>query len=182
MSFCGGWTKVSSINASTGTTGYSTYQNFYIGDSNNMGINKFTTFNFTIAKLVFLANPNYTQTATFYKTITKNNVYQWFIYSGFENEYTKICTDINLTQNCTSKGFDHDYAQDGISSTDGDIAVLWGTGLEKLGYAKVNTLPFHAYELNSTGWCSVTGSLNNNAWSDLGGDGHWGNGLTIFFK
>ena len=183
MIFCGGWTRVSYVQASTGTVGYVNYQNFYTGDSFHVGINKFTTFNFTKAKLIFLANPNYSTSATYYKTITKNNVYQWFIYSGYEIDSTKTCTDYNMTQNCTTKGFDHDYNNDGISATDGDYAIFWGTGLEKYGYAKANYQPFHIYESNQAiGWCSTTANLNNNAWPDIGGDGHWGNGLTIYFK
>lgn len=159
------------------------YQNFYIGDSNHIGVNKFSTFNFSKAKLIFLANPNYSTNAIFYKTITKNNVYQWFIHSGHEIDSTKICTDYNMTQNCTTKGFDHDYINDGISATDGDYAIFWGTGLEKYGYAKANFHPFHVYEYSQTiAWCSTTTNLNNNAWPDIGGDGHWGNGLTIYFK
>ena len=178
----GGWTRISNLPASIGTVNYSSYQNFYTGDSINVGLNKFAPFIFTIAKFIFFANPNYTQTAIFYKSITKNNIYQWFIYSGFENEATKICTDYNLTQNCSTKGFDHDYYNDGISITDGYISMFWGTGLEKYGFLKVNIQPFHTFAIDGTGWCSTTGNLNNNAWTDLGGDGHWGNGLIIYLK
>ena len=180
--FCGGWTRISYLSAYSGTTNYSSYSEFYSGDSISVGVNKWPTFPFTIAKFVFLANSTLQTSATFYKTITQRNVNQWFIYSGHEPDSTKICTDYAMTQNCTTKGFDHDYSNDGISATDGDSAMLWGAGLEKYGYAKSGYHPFHTSELSAIGWCSATGNLNNNAWPDVGGDGHWGNGLTIWFK
>lgn len=145
-------------------------------------MNKFSPFTFVIAKLIFKANPNNKQTAVFYKTITQTNIYQWFIYSGYERDSTRICTDYQMSQNCTIRGFDHDYANDGISVSDGTSTIMWGTGLEKFGYEKTSYQPFHANIDGQNGWCSTTGNLNNNQWTDVAIDGHWGNGLEILMK
>ena len=181
MTTDGGWTLISYNAATTGAATY--YTGFLTGDSQNIGINRFNSnFTFTIAKLEFFANPMNTQKAIFYKTITKNNVISWFTTNDYEKDSTVICTDYSLSQNCTTRPFDHDYANDGISSTDGGFSMFWGTGLEKYGYAKAAYHPFHTSSVSASGWCSTTGGLNSNAWSDVGGDGHWGNGLKIWMK
>jgi hypothetical protein len=178
----GGWTLMS-YNAATTTGSSTTYTGFMTGDSQNVGVNKFNNnFPFILAKLEFFANPTNSQKATFYKTITKNNLNTWFTNNDYEKDPTIICTDYSLSQNCTTRPFDHDYANDGISPTDGGFSMFWGTGLEKYGYAKVAYHPFHTSSFSAAGWCSTTGGLNNNAWSDVGGDGHWGNGLKIWMK
>ena len=60
--------------------------------------------------------------------------------------------------------------------------MLWGTSLSKHGYQTISNFPFHSSQNGSVGWCSSTGDINNNIWSDSAIDGHWGNGLQIFFK
>lgn len=140
-------------------------------------LNKFTNnFNFTIAKFIVIAWDNINQTANFYKTITKNNTEAWFIHSWVEIQSSKICIDYALTQQCTTKPFDHDYYSNWLNQ---GTFVFWGIDLSKYWYTTRG--PFHWHNWISS-LCSVTWDINSNAWNDSYADWHWWNGLLIYFK
>jgi hypothetical protein len=187
----GGWTLVgkSKVNSSVN------YDQFYTGKNQNLlvntdvinmaasesfiGVNIFDVFDFTKARLIFTAKSQETgaqKTATFYKSITRNNVNAWFVSGAKEPDDTVISTDVNLSVNATSRPFDHDYHNDGTQT---GTAMLWGADLEKLGYTKTSYHPFHG---PGSGWCSATSNADNNNWPDDYADGHWGNGLTLLFR
>jgi hypothetical protein len=147
------------------------------------GLNKFTTFPFTRSRLVFIAGDNPAQRATFYKPVTRANMASWPVIGAKEPDAVgaTVCTDSAMTQNCTSRVFDHDYYGDGTVT---GTLILWGVTVTKYGYTASATLPVHGGVFTSAGggFCSVTGNLNNNAWNDSYSDGHWGNGLMVWLR
>ncbi|MBK3780205.1 hypothetical protein G3A43_08035 [Paraburkholderia aspalathi] len=158
-----------------------------VGGGGTQGLSSFPNFPFNSSRIVFVAGDNPNQTATFYKGVTFANMLSWSVTNGGpEPDATKaaVCTDYAMTQNCTSRPFDHDYSNNGGTSA---FTMMWGVTVTKYGYATVDYHPVHSTEMTSPsspsgGWCSTTGNLNNNAWDDSYGDGHWGNGLQIWLR
>ncbi|KVP17214.1 choice-of-anchor D domain-containing protein [Burkholderia ubonensis] len=153
-----------------------------VGSGGTLGLNSFTVFPFSTTRLVFIAGDNPSQRATFYKGVTRANMASWGPYGAVEPDTSKstVCTDLGMTQNCTSRPFDHDYNNNGTQT---GTLMMWGVSLTKYGYTTINYHPVHGTIFNGGyGWCSTTGNANNNAWNDSYGDGHWGNGLQIWLR
>jgi hypothetical protein len=148
-----------------------------------LGLNNFQTFPFTTTRIQFVAGDNPGQVATFYKGVTRANVASWAQVGAIEPDTTKaaVCTDLAMTQNCTSRPFDHDYNNNGSATA---FTMMWGVTVAKYGYTVTSYQPVHGevFTGGSAGWCSTTGNANNNAWNDSYADGHWGNGLKIWFR
>jgi hypothetical protein len=148
-----------------------------------LGLNNFQTFPFTTTRIQFIAGDNPGQVATFYKGVTRANVASWAQVGAIEPDTTKaaVCTDLAMTQNCTSRPFDHDYNNNGSATA---FTMMWGVTVAKYGYTTTSYQPVHGevFTGGSAGWCSTTTNANNNAWNDSYGDGHWGNGLEIWFR
>ncbi|KVP75383.1 choice-of-anchor D domain-containing protein [Burkholderia ubonensis] len=153
-----------------------------IGTGGTLGVNSFPVFPFTTTKLIFIAGDNPNQRATFYKGVTRANLASWGQYGAVEPDTSKaaVCTDLGMTQNCTSRPFDHDYNNNGSQTS---FLMMWGVTVAKYGYTTTSYQPVHGTVFNGgNGWCSTTGNANNNAWNDSYGDGHWGNGLQIWLR
>gem|GEM_PF-7097715 len=54
----------------------------------------------------------------------------WFNAGQIEAETTKICIDYSLSQQCTTRPFDHDYNNDGIQDNSA-TSIFWGMTLAK---------------------------------------------------
>jgi phage terminase large subunit-like protein len=147
------------------------------------GLNSFQTFPFTTTRIEFIAGDNPGQIATFYKGLTRANMASWAVVGAIEPDTSKaaVCTDYAMTQNCTSRPFDHDYNNDGSST---NFNMFWGVTVAKYGYTVTSYQPAHGvvFTTGGSGWCSTTSNANNNAWNDSYGDGHWGNGMRIWVK
>jgi phage terminase large subunit-like protein len=147
------------------------------------GLNSFQTFPFTTTRIEFIAGDNPGQIATFYKGLTRANMASWAVVGAVEPDTSKaaVCTDYAMTQNCTSRPFDHDYNNNGSAT---NFSMFWGVTVAKYGYTLINYQPAHGvvFTTGGSGWCSTTGNANNNAWNDSSGDGHWGNGMRIWVK
>ena len=153
-----------------------------VGSGGTLGLNSFPVFPFATTRIVFIAGDNPNQRATFYKGITRANLASWGQYGAVEPDTSKaaVCTDLAMTQNCTSRPFDHDYYNNGTQT---GFTMMWGVTVAKYGYTTVSYQPVHGTAFaGGNGWCSTTGNVNNNAWNDSYGDGHWGNGLQIWLR
>lgn len=151
-----------------------------------IGMNRWgNAFGFNRAKIEFIAGDNAGQVATFYKSITKANVDAWSVAGATEPNATATCTNLALSANCTTRGFDHDYF-----GSQGGTLILWGVTVAKYGFSADASIDVHgalhlrASNLGSAyeGFCSVTADRNGNAWGDSYADGHWGNGLRIWMR
>ncbi|KWA84303.1 hypothetical protein WL29_23385 [Burkholderia ubonensis] len=153
-----------------------------VGSGGTLGLNSFPVFPFANTRIVFIAGDNPNQRATFYKGITRANLASWGQYGAAEPDTSKaaVCTDLAMTQNCTSRPFDHDYYNNGTQT---GFTMMWGVTVAKYGYTTTSYQPVHGTAFaGGNGWCSTTGNVNNNAWNDSYGDGHWGNGLQIWLR
>lgn len=150
-----------------------------VGTSGSVGISRWANaFGFGTARIEVIAGDDVGQVATFYKTVTYANMASWGVYAAVEPQATRTCTDLNLSQNCTTQPFDHNP-----SGTPGPTLYMRGVNLVSYGYPGSAELPVHGSLDNSTGgFCSVTGNNNNNQWHDSYADGHWGNGLRIWLR
>ncbi|MEX3983832.1 fibrinogen-like YCDxxxxGGGW domain-containing protein [Paraburkholderia sp. EG287A] len=186
--FNGGRNTAAYLDIVNGTTPAATLSPVnVVGAGGTQGLTSFPGFPFTASRIVVVAGDNPSQTAAFYKGVSLANMTSWAQSNGGPEPDTSkaaVCTDYLMTQNCTSRPFDHDYSNNGTTST---FTLLWGVTLTKYGFATVSYQPLHSTALTtpsspSAGWCSTTGNLNNNAWNDSYGDGHWGNGLQIWLR
>lgn len=145
----------------------------------SIGTNRWaSSFPFTKAKMVLIAHLNEQQRATYYKTLTQRNVQSWGTLGAAEVDATTVCTDLAMTQNCSQSQFDHTY----IDGNAGGILMMRGMYLSTYGFLTDGN-PLHFGSNNSSaGVCSTTADANQNAWQDSYLDGHWGNGLQIWFK
>jgi len=158
-----------------------------VGAGGSQGLNSFPGFPFASSRIVLIAGDNPSQTAAFYKSVSLANMTSWAQANGGpepDSSKAAVCTDYAMTQNCTMRPFDHDYSNNGTTST---FTMMWGVTLTKYGYTTVSYQPIHGSVMTSPGspsggWCSTTGNANNNAWADSYGDGHWGNGLQIWLR
>lgn len=181
----GGWTLTYNSARNTQSPSFVNEQNItYVqspvsnsgGLSGSLGASRwFNVFPFTKSRIDFIAGDNPNVVAKFYKTVTRENVISWTVPSGIELAPTTTCTNAAMTTGCTTRPFDHDS---------GGTVRFWGVEVDKYGYQTVNPeYPVHgAIGGGGAGWCSVTVNINNNAWPDSFSDGHWGNGMRIWFK
>lgn len=146
-----------------------------------IGFNKWdANFPFSVAKITIIAGDNEQQRATVFKSIVKENVYAWDVPGGVETLPTVICKDPSLTNGCTNVGFDHKYPNKPNVS---NMLILHGLFLSDFGYKVTSTMPVHiSVSTFTSGACSSTGNIDNNAWNDSFGDGHWGNGMQFWFR
>ncbi|MBU9200258.1 choice-of-anchor D domain-containing protein [Burkholderia multivorans] len=151
-----------------------------VGLAGTIGLSTFANaFPFTKVRVKVIAGDDTTQTALFYKTVTYANMATWAVNGASEPNPTTICTDLAMTQNCTSTPFNHNY----LNTTTTNITVFNGVNLADYGYPAGSNINVHGGLDQSTGgYCSNTGNNNNNQWHDSYSDGHWGNGLQFWLK
>jgi hypothetical protein len=147
--------------------------------SGSIGVSRWSSaFGFSTARMEVVAGDDVNQVATFYKTVTYANLASWGAYAAVEPNATRTCTDLGLTQNCTTQPFDHNY-----QGSQSGILLMRGVNLLSYGYPASADMPVHGNIDGATGgFCSVTGNNNNNQWHDSYADGHWGNGLRIWLR
>jgi type II secretory pathway pseudopilin PulG len=143
-------------------------------------------FNPTVTRLEFYAKSETDwrdKQAIFYKTTTLNNLKTWFTIWAIEPDSTKICTNVWLTDNCTTKPFDHNYqSQDGSHITNKTL-MLWGASLNKHWYLNLHFFKdFHIGSISSAWLCSSTWNDDWNKRPDTYADGHWWNWLRVYVK
>ncbi|CAB5514510.1 hypothetical protein LMG26857_03569 [Achromobacter anxifer] len=179
----GGWTLV--MNSGRNTTGVNRFRDgvnlpavltpVSSSQFGSVGVGRwYNAFPFKQAKITVVAGDAAAVTATYYKGLTLNNVRTWSQMDVTEPDASVTCTDVAMTANCTSQPFS--------VMADGTF-LMWGVDLNKYGYLAGTSFPVHgSLEGPVGGFCSVTGNMNDNAWPDSYADGHWGNGILMWFR
>ena len=128
----------------------------------------------TQARFTIVAEDDIGQAATWFKAVDAG-VWSWF--TAVDHPATQVCTDVEMTMDCSLGK---------IRST--GTTFLEGMLLNHHGYQTINNgCPIHMRHnedqgASFTAVCSCTLDYNNNAWHDDAPDGHWGNGLEIWFR
>lgn len=183
----GGWTLVFNSGRNSVVTGaFRDGNNLAVAtspengqSSGSVGVSRwFDAFPFKMARIVAVAGDDQNVRLNYYKTLTVANVKTWSDVTP-ELDPTMVCTNLAMTTKCTPEGF----------APIGGMVALYGVHLGKYGYQTTgdpnwdHPLPFHGmFEGAVAGFCSVTADYNSNSWPDSFGDGHWGNGLMVWFR
>jgi cysteine-rich repeat protein len=125
----------------------------------------------SVARFTTIAEDDADQVATWFKGID-GEAFSWF--SQTAHAATPVCEDPELMLNCTNGTI----LQTGLTG-------LGGMTLADYGYQTGCEIHMRLNEDGGAAFsavCSCTQNLNNNAWHDDAADGHWGNGLEVWFR
>lgn len=129
------------------------------------------------ARFTIIAEDDATQRATWFKAVDAG-IWAWF--SSGIHEPTWVCTDLAMTENCST----------GRIHSDGEITYLEGMLMSHHGFTILDGGCALHMRHNGDGdgsffassLCSCTFNNDGNAWHDDAIDGHWGNGLEVWLR
>jgi cysteine-rich repeat protein len=125
------------------------------------------------ARFTMIAEDDTDQRATWFKAVD-DEVWSWF--SATDHAATQVCTDVAMSQNCS----------DGkIVGGPGKVTWFEGMNLSDHGYTAGGDIHMRHNEdaaPDFSALCSYTFGYDANAWDDDAVDGHWGNGLEVWFR